>query len=447
MLPSRPKRNAAGRRPPLATSPSLNVVLVLLLICYSSSCCEAFAFFCGDGNSIRSLMDFTRTAKAPSTRTSDVVWGARPASAAQQRSRRSGMLAMKVKFDAKQDYYGRLNIDKTASLNDIKRAYRRLALQTHPDVNKAPDASETFKRVCEAYKVLSDAEARKGYDLARGMHGGGYSSRWGSGAAGRGSTSSSSSSRTWYDQYDPSGFGGRRPGANEDTRESIDDSFSSIFRDFVGGVASKGGRGVLEDVVEFLENSVDGFGEESNAEFEEILKSDDLTLVQEEIENLNFLIPKLREKQQQAKIDMMVAKGKLRTLQSAAAARDMAAVDKQLEAVERVAAMQARVQDLDGHMKRADKRQRRLMLRAEELRWGMGGRSAYSKYASPGAKGSASSRTNTAGSAGSAAAAAGGGGGGAGRSVAGGGGSGGKGGGGGGGVEEELQKLKKQMGL
>jgi len=149
--------------------------------------------------------------------------------------------------------------------------------------------------------------------------------------------------------------------------------------------------------------------------------------VQEEIENLNFLIPKLREKQQQAKLDMMVAQGKLRTLQSAAAARDMAAVDKQLEAVERVAAMQARVQDLEGHMKRADKRQRRLMLRAEELRWGTGGRSAYSKYASPGAKGSASSRTNTA----------------AGSS----GGAGGGGGGGGGGVAEEMQKLKKQMGL
>eukprot|EP00624_Nannochloropsis_granulata_P007764 evm.model.NODE_9444_length_8659_cov_24.440466.1 len=278
MLPPRPKRNVAGRPPPLATSPSLHVLLVVLLICCSHSCCKAFAFFGGDGSSSKSLRNIARTSKTPSIRTSDVVWGARPASAAQQRSRRSGTLAMKVKFDAKQDYYGRLNIDKTASLNDIKRAYRRLALQTHPDVNKAPDASETFKRVCEAYKVLSDAEARKGYDLARGMQGGVYGNRWGSGAAGRGSTSSSSSSRTWYDQYDPSGFGGRRPGVNEETRESIDDSFSSIFRDFVGGVASKGGRGVLEDVVEFLENSVDGFGEESNAEFEEILKSEDLTL-------------------------------------------------------------------------------------------------------------------------------------------------------------------------
>ncbi|EKU20009.1 heat shock protein 40 like protein domain containing protein, partial [Nannochloropsis gaditana CCMP526] len=195
-----------------------------------------------------------------------------------------------------------------------------------------------------------------------------------------------------YDQYGP--FGGGAPGANEETAESIDDSFSSIFRDFVGNVGSNGGRSFLEDVVSFLESNVDGFSEESDAEFEEILKGEDLQLVQDEIENLNFLIPKLREKQQQAKIDVMVAQGKLRTLQ-AAAARDLEGVDRQLEAVEKVAATQARVKDLEGHMKRADKRQRRLMLRAEELRWGAGGRSAYSKYASPGTKGSASSRSNT----------------------------------------------------
>ncbi len=235
--------------------------------------------------------------------------------------------------------------------------------------------------------MLSDADARKQYDLARGVgFGGGGSSRWGN----TGSSSSSSSRTDWYEQYVS------RPGANEETRESIDDSFSSIFRDFVGSVATKGGKGVLEDVVEFLESSVGGFGEESNAEFEEILAGGDLPLIQEETENLNFLIPKLREKLQQAKIDVMVAEGKLRTLQ-AAAVRDMGAVDKRLEYVEQVAALKARMQELDGHMKRADKRQRRLMLRAEELRWGASGRSAYSKYASPGAKGSASSRSNTAG--------------------------------------------------
>ncbi|EWM26083.1 chaperone protein [Nannochloropsis gaditana] len=316
---------------------------------------------------------------------------ARPRRAAQ----RVGAIAMRVKFDVKKDYYARLDIEKSASLNDIKRAYRRLALQTHPDVNKAPDAAETFKQVCEAYKVLSDAEARKGYDLARGMQGSGFGSggrRW-TNVGGRGTaSSSSSSSRGWYDQYGP--FGGGAPGANEETAESIDDSFSSIFRDFVGNVGSNGGRGFLEDVVSFLESNVDGFSEESDAEFEEILKGEDLQLVQDEIENLNFLIPKLREKQQQAKIDVMVAQGKLRTLQ-AAAARDLEGVDRQLEAVEKVAATQARVKDLEGHMKRADKRQRRLMLRAEELRWGAGGRSAYSKYASPGTKGSASSRSNT----------------------------------------------------
>ncbi len=43
---------------------------------------------------------------------------------------------MKVKFDARQDYYARLQVDKTATLTDIKRSYRKLALKTHPDVNK-----------------------------------------------------------------------------------------------------------------------------------------------------------------------------------------------------------------------------------------------------------------------------------------------------------------------
>ena len=155
-----------------------------------------------------------------------------------------------------------------------------------------------------------------------------------------------------------------------------------------------------------------------------------------------------------AQVDLMVLEGKLRTMQGAAAARDMGAVDKRLEVVEQAAAMRARVTDLEGHMKRADLRQRRLMTRAEELRWGTPGgrRPAYSKFTDPGVKGSASTRYNTqqeqqrqqqeqqrqqantaAGASQSPSSGAGAGGGSykAGSSA----------------VEEELQKLKKQMGL
>src|ERR671933_43629 len=64
----------------------------------------------------------------------------------------------------KRDYYEVLSVSRTASDDEIKKAYRRLALQYHPDRNKAPDAVERFKEVTEAYQVLSDSEKRSLYD-------------------------------------------------------------------------------------------------------------------------------------------------------------------------------------------------------------------------------------------------------------------------------------------
>src|SRR5215216_7271421 len=64
----------------------------------------------------------------------------------------------------KRDYYEVLNVTRSASDEDIKKAYRRLALQYHPDRNSAPEASERFKEATEAYQVLSDAEKRGMYD-------------------------------------------------------------------------------------------------------------------------------------------------------------------------------------------------------------------------------------------------------------------------------------------
>src|ERR687886_2569787 len=64
----------------------------------------------------------------------------------------------------KRDYYQVLGVARGASDDDIKKAYRKLALQYHPDRNKEPDAAERFKEVTEAYQVLSDAEKRSLYD-------------------------------------------------------------------------------------------------------------------------------------------------------------------------------------------------------------------------------------------------------------------------------------------
>ena len=64
----------------------------------------------------------------------------------------------------KRDYYEVLGVQKTASKDEIKDAYRKLALQYHPDRNKASDAEEKFKEISEAYAVLSDDEKRAQYD-------------------------------------------------------------------------------------------------------------------------------------------------------------------------------------------------------------------------------------------------------------------------------------------
>jgi molecular chaperone DnaJ len=62
------------------------------------------------------------------------------------------------------DYYKTLGVDKKASQDDIKKAYRKLARQYHPDTNNDTGAEERFKEVSEAYDVLSDPEKRKKYD-------------------------------------------------------------------------------------------------------------------------------------------------------------------------------------------------------------------------------------------------------------------------------------------
>jgi molecular chaperone DnaJ len=62
------------------------------------------------------------------------------------------------------DYYKTLGVDKKASQDEIKKAYRKLARQYHPDTNKDAGAEERFKEVSEAYDVLSDPEKRKKYD-------------------------------------------------------------------------------------------------------------------------------------------------------------------------------------------------------------------------------------------------------------------------------------------
>src|SRR4029077_238423 len=112
---------------------------------------------------------------------------------------------------AQRDYYQVLGVAETATTDEIKKAFRRMAKQYHPDRNpNNPQAAERFKEINEAHDVLSDPEKRKKYDTLR---------RYGafSGAGARGGRSGGPTSDEGIDLSNLGGFGG------------LGDLFSSIF--------------------------------------------------------------------------------------------------------------------------------------------------------------------------------------------------------------------------
>jgi curved DNA-binding protein len=125
------------------------------------------------------------------------------------------------------DYYDALGVSRTASTEEIQRAYRKLARQYHPDVNRDPGAEERFKEISEAYSVLSDPGTRRRYDrfgpdfrqIPEGYEAYADTAR----AGGRGSPRGSpfGGGRVWVDSDRGGGFGAG--GIN------IDDLFSDFF--------------------------------------------------------------------------------------------------------------------------------------------------------------------------------------------------------------------------
>ncbi len=121
---------------------------------------------------------------------------------------------------AKKDFYAVLGVSRTASADEIKKAYRKLAMKYHPDKNPGDKkAEETFKELSEAYEVLSDEKKRQMYDQFGFASGGGPQGQPGG------------------------GFGGGAGPGGFHSQEDFQDIFGDIFGDVFGGGARGGGFG------------------------------------------------------------------------------------------------------------------------------------------------------------------------------------------------------------
>ncbi|MFI6706223.1 molecular chaperone DnaJ [Nonomuraea sp. NPDC050478] len=130
---------------------------------------------------------------------------------------------MSTKDYLEKDYYAVLGVPKSATADEIKKAYRKLARQYHPDTNQGDTAKEKkFKEVSEAYDVLSDSKRRKEYDEARTLFGSGVGGqRPGGGGGGF-----------------PFDFGDLFGGTGQQTSgQGAGDRFSDLF----GGLFNRGG--------------------------------------------------------------------------------------------------------------------------------------------------------------------------------------------------------------
>ena len=134
------------------------------------------------------------------------------------------------------DYYAALGVDKGASQADIKKAFRRLARENHPDVNKGDAGAEKrFKEISEANEVLSDPQKRKSYDQL-GANWQAYQGAGGAGASGNPFAGFGGSSG--------GAGGGFSGGTRFEYRGSAQDlsGFSDFFRTFFSGASGQGHR-------------------------------------------------------------------------------------------------------------------------------------------------------------------------------------------------------------
>lgn len=185
------------------------------------------------------------------------------------------------------DYYKIMEVSKTATSEEIKKQYRKLARKYHPDVSKEPDAEKKFKALAEAYEVLQDPEKRKLYDQ--------YGSDW---KTGKQQEEYQKQYTDQYQQYQPQGKSRRDEGFDYNSvfgAEEHSDFFEYLFGRAFG--RSSAGRQTLRQRGEDIHASIliplqDAFeGATRMVSFNMQAISSDGT-VRKEPKHLNIKIPK-----------------------------------------------------------------------------------------------------------------------------------------------------------
>lgn len=146
---------------------------------------------------------------------------------------------------ANKDYYSILGVDKNASDDEIKSAYRRLAKKYHPDLNKTEEAAEKFKEINEAYEVLGDSKKRANYDQFGSADGNPFGGAGSSGGFGDFFGGGGGFSDIFSDIF--SAFGGGRSGARTMAKgEDIDINMNLTFEEACFGVEKNVTLGKIE---------------------------------------------------------------------------------------------------------------------------------------------------------------------------------------------------------
>ena len=277
------------------------------------------------------------------------------------------------------DPYSILGVSRDASDKQIKQAYRKLALRSHPDVNKAPDAEAIFTRIAEAYATLSDPKQRAAYDRSG-------AGRWGAaGASARSSSGSSSPGWGGFDPSDPVGWatGGasndpaaaaaraerqRRWREENPTPDELGDSFGSLFSDVISAVGSAvAGSGDWLSLLDELALS-------EGPELQSLLRSRDVEALAEELENTRWVQTTLASRIERLTEEVKSAEGDLADFRkdSARSAGSMAK-SYERELTKDLKRRTERVADAKRLLTQAQSREQRIQTRIDEVTSGGGG--------------------------------------------------------------------------